>query len=284
MRNGCRPMPPNESASDEELMRQLAAGSPDALGPLYQRYARLIFHLAAKSLDRPAAEEIVQEVFLTVWRRAETFDPERGLFRPWVLQVAHYRILNELRRRSRQPQIDPDPESVQLAEFPDESLEPAEVVCQDYRRAALREAFANLPLPQRQALGLAFFEDLTHEQVASVLNLPLGTAKTRIRTGLQTLRGKLIPHLTALTLAGVLLVLGVRYQTEHGAWRRTERALELLTNSETVNLRLGPAPGVPPETHARYRGRAGAEVVVMTFSHFPPTPGDQTYQAWVRHQ
>jgi RNA polymerase sigma-70 factor (ECF subfamily) len=173
---------------------------------------------------------------------------------------------------------------VQLAELPDESLEPAEVVWQDYRRATLRAAFAELPPSQRQALGLAFFEDLTHEQVAAVLNLPLGTAKTRIRTGLQTLRGKLLPLATALALAGILLVLGVRYHTEQGAWRRTERALELLTNSETINLRLAPAPGVPPETHARYRGRTGAEVVVMTFSHFPPAPTGQTYQAWIRHQ
>jgi len=277
-------MPANGETSDEELMRQLAAGSPEALGPLYQRYARLIFHLAAKSLDRPAAEEIVQDVFLTVWRRADTFDPQRGLFRPWVLQVAHHRVLNELRRRSRQPQIDPDPEGAQLAEFPDDSLEPADVVWQDYRQAALQAAFAQLPLRQRQALGLAFFEDLTHEQVASVLNLPLGTAKTRIRAGLQTLRGKLAPQLAALALVGILAFLGIHYHADRVTWLRDERALELLTNSDTVNIRLAPVPGVPLETHARYRGRAGAEIVVMTFSHFPPALAGQTYQAWVRHR
>src|SRR5262245_50222147 len=198
--NGLHAMPANGDVSDEEWMRRLAAGSPEALGPLYQRYGRLIFHLAAKSLDRPAAEEIVQDVFLAVWRRAETFDPQRGLFRPWVLQVAHHRILNELRRRSRQPQLEPDPEGMQLTEFPDESREPAEVVWQDYRRAALRAAFAELPLSQRQALGLAFFEDLTHEQVASVLKLPLGTAKTRIRAGLQRLRGKFASQWAAVAL------------------------------------------------------------------------------------
>src|SRR5215813_6871135 len=146
MNNGCRLIPLNEDCSDEELMGRLAAGAQDALGPLYSRYARLIFHLAARTLDRPAAEEIVQDVFLAVWRRANTFDPERGLFRPWVLQVAHHRILNELRRRSHQPQIDPDPEGAQLAEFPDDSLGPAEVVWQDYRQAALQAAFAQLPL------------------------------------------------------------------------------------------------------------------------------------------
>jgi RNA polymerase sigma-70 factor (ECF subfamily) len=202
--NGFHSMPPQSDASDEELMRQLAAGAHEALGPLYHRYARLIFHLAAKTLDRPAAEEIVQEVFLAVWRQAVTFDPERGPFRPWVLQIAHYRILNELRWRRRQPQVEPDPEGLQVADLPDKSPEPAEAVWQEYRRSTLQAALAELSPPQRQALGLAFFEDLTHEHVASVLNLPLGTAKTRIRDGLQKLRSKLIPQMAALTLWDVV--------------------------------------------------------------------------------
>ena len=126
MNNGSRPMPPNEDCSDEELMCQLAAGAQEALGPLYSRYARLIFHLAVRTLDRPAAEEIVQDVFLAVWRRAATFDPARGAFRPWVLQIAHFRILNELRRRSRQPQLELDPDGLHLASLPDDSPEPAE--------------------------------------------------------------------------------------------------------------------------------------------------------------
>jgi len=277
-------MPANSDTSDEELMQQLAAGQQEALGPLYSRYARLIFHLAARTLDRPAAEDIVQEVFLAVWRRADTFDPGKGAFRPWVLQISHYRILNALRQRSRQPQLEPDPDGLHAADLPDESPEPAEIVWREYRRSALQAAFAELPPPQRHALGLAFFEDLTHEQVASVLNLPLGTAKTRIRTGLQTLRGKLAPQLAALALVGLLAFLGISYYAEQVAWQRDERALELITNSETVNLRLAPAPGVPLETHARYRGRAGAKTVVLTFSHFPLAPAGHTYQAWVRHQ
>src|SRR5262245_33406114 len=282
--NGFHPMPANSDTSDEELMEQLAAGQQEALGPLYSRYARLIFHLAARTLDRPAAEDIVQDVFLAVWRRAGTFDPEKGAFRPWVLQISDYRIRNALRQRSRQPQVEPDPDGLHVADLPDESPEPAETVWQEYRRATLQAAFAALPPPQRHALGLAFFEDLTHEQVASVLNLPLGTAKTRIRTGLQRLRATLAPQLAALALVGLLAVLGVRYQAEQVAWQRDERALELVTNSETVNLRLAPAPGIPLETHARYRGRAGAKTAVLTFSHFPLAPAGHTYQAWVRHQ
>jgi RNA polymerase sigma-70 factor, ECF subfamily len=282
--NGFHPMPANSDTSDEELLQQLAAGQQEALGPLYSRYARLIFHLAARTLDRPAAEEIVQDVFLAVWQRASTFDPGKGAFRPWVLQIAHNRILNALRQRRRRPQLEPDPDGLHVADLPDDGPEPAETVWQEYRRSTLQAAFAELPVPQRHALGLAFFEDLTHEQVASVLTLPLGTAKTRIRTGLQTLRGKLAPQLAALALVGILAFLGIRYHAEQVAWQRDERALELVTNSETVNLRLAPAPGVPLDTHARYRGRAGTKTAVVTFSHFPLAPAGHTYQAWVRHQ
>jgi len=89
---------------------RVAGGSQDALGPLYSRYARLIFNLAAQTLERASAEELVQEVFLVVWRRASLFDSRRGAFRSWVLQIAHFRILNELRRRNRQPQVVPDPD------------------------------------------------------------------------------------------------------------------------------------------------------------------------------
>src|SRR5437868_12342088 len=89
--------------SDEELMRDLASGHQDALGPLYSRYAALVFHLGVQSLDRAAAEELVQEVFLTIWRGAPTFDPSQGAFRPWLLRLTHWKILNELRRRRRRP-------------------------------------------------------------------------------------------------------------------------------------------------------------------------------------
>jgi len=89
--------------SDDELMRDLAHGQQEALGPLYGRYAALVFNMANQSLDRPAAEEIVQDVFLTIWRGAASFDPAQGGFRPWLLRLVHWKILNELRRRRRRP-------------------------------------------------------------------------------------------------------------------------------------------------------------------------------------
>ena len=93
--------------SDEDLMRQLAAGRPEALGPLHARYASMIHGMAARSLDRAAAEEISQEVFLAVWRHAASFDPARGTFRAWVAQITHTRVRNELRRRGRRPRTTP---------------------------------------------------------------------------------------------------------------------------------------------------------------------------------
>src|ERR1700730_10954188 len=88
--------PISDDTSDEELITLLASGQQEALGPLYGRYASLIFNMAPRSVDRSAAEDIVQDVFLTVWRHASSFDPERGPLRPWLLQIAHFRILNEI--------------------------------------------------------------------------------------------------------------------------------------------------------------------------------------------
>jgi RNA polymerase sigma-70 factor (ECF subfamily) len=274
--------PDDREASDEALMGRLAAGQQEALEPLYQRHARIIYSLAAQSLGPAAAEEIVQEVFLTVWRKAETFDPRRGTFRAWVLQVAHLRILNELRRRSHRPRLAPDPEGLRLAEIPDGDPEPAEETWRAYRRSAVRAAVATLPPAQRRALGLAFFEELTHEQVAEVLRLPLGTAKTRIRAALLKLRHQLTPVLAALLVAAAV-PLGVRVQQEAARAQQYDRALRLVTTSDVVPVRLTPAPGVPDAAHGTYRGRPGAPIAFLTFSNLPPAPAGQVYQAWMHH-
>ena len=275
---------PNREPSDEELMRRLAAGRQEALARLHGRYAPLIFNLAAQTLDRAAAEEIAQDVFVTVWRKAATFDPARGAFRPWVLRIAHVRILNELRRRGRRPQVAPDPDGLRLAALPDPGPEPAEETWREYRRATVQEAVQALPPPQRQALSLAFFEDLTHEQVAGFLGLPLGTAKTRIRAGLQKLRVQLAPLImVALVVVGAAAILGIRYRAQQATLQRNERALRLVASSDVVPVRLTAMPGVPAETHSHYRGRPGASMAVMSLSNFAPAPAGKTYQGWARH-
>jgi RNA polymerase sigma-70 factor (ECF subfamily) len=152
-------------------MLELVNNRPDALKPLFARHAPLVFHMALQSLDPGTAEEIVQDVFLSVWRKSQTFDAKRGAFRPWRLQIAHYRILNELRTRSRRPKLDPDGGGDVLEQIRDIRDEPAEAAWQTFRKDAVRKAVDRLPPAQRQALSLAFFDDLSHDQVAQALKL-----------------------------------------------------------------------------------------------------------------
>ena len=265
--------------TDEELVAALDSSTDDALAELYARLAPLVFGIAARAIDAAAAEDVVQDVFLTVWRTAHTFDPARGSVRAWVVTIAQSRVANELRRRRRRP-IDGDPDGALLASRSDERPGPPELAWRGFRRDALRAALDALPPPQKKALGLAFFEEMSHEQIASVLELPLGTVKTRIRTAMQKLRGRL-PQLAAASLVVLVALVGIRHRATELA--RDERALALLTASDTQNLRLGAAPGQPPAMHARYRGRPGATTAVITLSSFPAAPAGRTYQAWVRH-
>jgi RNA polymerase sigma-70 factor (ECF subfamily) len=284
MQNGAYLMSDTPPCSDDELMGQVATGQQHALGLLYQRYAPLIFHMASRSLDRGAAEEIVQEVFLAVWRGAATFDPSRGPVRPWILQIAHYRILNELRRQHRHPQDRVTSEEFFLEETPDDQPDPAEATWRAHRRTVLRAVFEQLSPPQRQALGLAFFEELTHEQVAAVLQIPLGTVKTRIRAGLQTLCSKLALQLGAISVVVLLALGGLYYQQVLDTQHQYDRALALVTNSETETLRLTSSSEALPDTHGRYRWRLGAPLIVVTLSHLPPASRDHVYQVWARYQ
>jgi len=271
-----------DQASDADLMREVARGSEDALAIVHRRFAGPILGLAIQSLDRATAEDIVQDVLLAVWRNATRFDPARGSLRGWVLQIAHFRMLNELRRQRRQPPIEPDADGELLAGLPAREPGPAELVAAEHRRATLRAAMDALPRSQREALDLAFYDDLTHAQVAGALDLPIGTAKTRIRTGLQKLRGRLGAQWAAMVALGVLMALGVRYRSQRAELDRYDRALSMVTASDSVNLRLAPAPGIPEATHARFRARPGTAIAVVTLSNFPPAPVASTYQVWGR--
>lgn len=271
--------------SDESLIREVATGEDGALAALYARYAPLVFGVAVKSLDKPAAEEIVQDVFLALWQHAGDYDPERGPLRPWLLQIARHRVLNELRRRSRRPRADEDGAAERLAQLADPDPGPLAAAWREYRRAAVRSALEVLPPAQRQALGLAFFEDLTHEQVAEALELRLGTAKTRIRSGLQRLRRQLSPSLVVLVLlfTGAAATLVVRHHEDAARLALDERALELVTSSEVTPVRLEGTPAAPAGAHATYRARPGQDLAVLTLSHFAPAPAGHTYQAWIQH-
>ncbi len=271
----------NEAVStDEDLIEAIASGDPEAIGALYSRYAPVVLRMAVQALDRSAAEDIVQDVFVAVWKNAHSFDPTRGPARPWLLQIAHYRIANELRRRSRRPQTLGDPDGERLVSLPDPGPDQSEQAWLAYKRETLARALEKLPPPQRQALGLAYFAELSHDQIARILELPLGTAKSRIRAGLRNLRVLLAPIALVLAALAVLTGLAIRLRTEQRRLAQNDRALTMLTASDSQALRLTAAPGAPPATHAVYRFRPGGAIAVLTFSSFPPAPAGRLYQAW----
>jgi RNA polymerase sigma-70 factor (ECF subfamily) len=269
--------------TDEQLLREVAAGSEEPIGTLYQRYAPIVFGMAAQAVGRSSAEEIVQDVFVAVWKGASSFDPEKGTARAWLLQIAHYRIANALRGRSRRPRTVEDPEGEEAARLPDSSPDPAEEAWLAHRRRILQRALEQLPPPQRQALGLAFFSDLSHGEVAGVLGLPLGTAKSRLRSGLAQMRDLLAPLSAALLLlvlaAGLFLWFGVPRGAAPERLARDERALTMLTSSDAVAIRPA-APGQDPSTHATYRSRPGSPIAVVTFSKFPAAAPGEVDRAW----
>jgi RNA polymerase sigma factor (sigma-70 family) len=255
--------------SDEDLVRKLGEGNEDALRVLYRRYAALVFTVARRSVDAAAADDVVQDVFVALWRKHRTFDPAKGSFKNWIAQIARYRALNELRKKRA-------PESLGdelLVDSPVESPEPDEAQWIAHRRAVIQKAVDQLPGPQRQALSLAFFDDLTHEQIAAVLRTPLGTTKTRIRLALR----RLAPVL-ASALSIVLLFVAVRRHEERAA--RTERALRMVTASDVLPSRLRAAPGVNADAHGSYRARAGTGIAVLTTSHLPAPVATESYEAW----
>lgn len=136
-----------------------------------------------------AAEEIVQEVFLRLWDNAEQFDPDRGTFKAWFMAIARYRVLDELRTRSRRDRVLIAEEIDHLLAITgDPSVDVEEEVWLRECGDALLEALRDLPPEQRRAIVLAYFGGLSHSSIAEHLDKPLGTIKKRIRLGLQKLR------------------------------------------------------------------------------------------------
>ena len=181
---------------DAELVARVANGDTNALAQLYDRYSQAIYSLCLRIVrDRPTAEELTQEVFVRLWRSAASFEPGKGRVSTWVLRIAHNLALNEIRRRQSRPAIAPDIDwEVESARLSDPSTEgdPAMSAWLRERAETIREAMTQLPQAQRQAIELAFFGGLSQAEIAAALGDPLGTVKSRIRTGMQRLRELLV--------------------------------------------------------------------------------------------
>lgn len=168
-------------------MARVAAGDRQALAELYASYARLIYSFAVKVAgDSALAEDVVQDVFLRIWRGAGQFDPQRGRLASWMLQITRNRALDLLRSRSRARPAG-GAEDVTLHD-PQREEDPSEEMA---TAVHVREALAGLSPEQRQAIDLAFFHGLTHQQIAERTGIPLGTIKSRLRLALVNLRRQL---------------------------------------------------------------------------------------------
>jgi RNA polymerase sigma-70 factor (ECF subfamily) len=181
--------------TDSELMARVAEMDKRALEELYDRYASAAMGLALKMLgERSAAEEIVQEAFWRVWKRAATFELQRGQFTAWLFGIVHNLAIDEMRRRKVRPNtISTDTEEDSILELPDATMDVAESAFQRVTGEQVRLALKSLPDSQRSVIELAYFEGLTHQEIAAQLNEPIGTIHTRARLAIQKLRETLLP-------------------------------------------------------------------------------------------
>jgi RNA polymerase sigma-70 factor, ECF subfamily len=169
------------ATSDLALVTAIRSGDQGAMATLYDRYSPIVYSVALRVLqDTGAAEDVLQDIFMQLWRNPGAFDASRGKMGAWLAVIARHRAIDRLRRRRPENDI----EDVVVSVEPDLATEADRSRSLDRIRAALR----TMPPPQRSALEMAYFEGLTHVEIAEKTGEPLGTIKTRIRTGLLSLR------------------------------------------------------------------------------------------------
>ncbi len=175
--------------SDEELLSRVAAGEMAALREIYERYKRLVYGFAVRSLgDRESAEEVALDVFTQVWKNASRYTAGRAKVGTWILSICRHRSIDAFRRSSARAHHrslgwdDLPPEA-----FPVTEETPEGTFVSNEARTRVRQAVGDLPPEQAQVLSLAFFEGMTHKEIAASLGQPLGTVKTRIRLALAKL-------------------------------------------------------------------------------------------------
>ena len=177
------------SADDRTLLRRIIARDETAVAELYDRHGRMVYSLVLRILRTPSdAEDVVQEVFVRVWTRADTYDERLGSPAAWLMRVARNRAIDRFRSKRARG----DHEAAAEVRHDDARSDPAgnpETLTQGAATAhAVRDALRALPEAQRMLIEAAFFEGYTHQELADRFRVPLGTVKTRIRTGMMALR------------------------------------------------------------------------------------------------
>ena len=172
-----------DAGDDMRLVARMRTGDQQALAELYDRYSSVVYGVALRILqDTGAAEDLLQEVFLQLWRRPDAFDSSRGSLRAWLAVITRHRSIDRLRKR--RPETDIADCVIAGGSDPRDETERTLVI--EKVRAAMNEMSAD----QRTAIDMAFFQGLTHTEIAEKTGEPLGTIKTRIRSGLQFLRAR----------------------------------------------------------------------------------------------
>lgn len=184
------PVVPTAKTIDEELLERIAAGDAGALGEIYDTYGRIVFAIIYRMLASPeAAEEVVQDVFHSVWRRAGGYQRDRGAVRTWLLSIARNAAIDWRRTKGKRVEREVDLDAA-AALRGDSSVE--ETVMQSLRAERVRDAVRGLPPEQRDVLALAFWGGLTQTEIAERTGTPLGTVKSRVRLGMERLRQRLV--------------------------------------------------------------------------------------------
>jgi RNA polymerase sigma-70 factor, ECF subfamily len=172
--------------ADEDLISQVEAGDTEAFAGLYDRHGRSAYSLAYRMMgERQAAEDLVQDSFIKVWRSARSYRAERGSVRTWILSITHNRGIDHLRstasRRRTQDRV----------EMSAQTTQPSEAFAETWRnsqRGQVQEALKTLPEEQLKILELAYYSGYTQAEIAQMLDIPLGTVKGRIRLGMKKLK------------------------------------------------------------------------------------------------
>src|SRR5579859_2417279 len=178
-----------DELSDEALLHAIAGGAVWAMDSLYHRYSRVLYSLAYRMVaDHQIAEDLLQDAFLSVWKRATSYSPQAGAVQSWIISIAHHRTIDYLRGVRRRASLkEARWEEVELDErtaFPDVWDE----AWRSVQSSQVRAALMNIPTDQRMVIELSYFQGWTHSEIAEGCEIPLGTVKAHMRLGLQHLK------------------------------------------------------------------------------------------------
>lgn len=181
--------PFQQGVSDEDLMAAICLGAEWAIEILYHRYHSYAFALAYRVLhESTGAEDVVQEVFLSIWRKAATYQQQHGGVYSWLQAIVHHRAIDKIRSATYRDHQCKPLEEEGIIDIPSTQPEVWEEAWHKQQRNVIRVVLAQLPVEQREVIELAYFDGYTHAEIAQQKNIPLGTVKGRMRLGLQKMR------------------------------------------------------------------------------------------------